>query len=148
MMALSCPVPVMFQAPRNGLACSADGAETRHAARATAASDRTRIVAILPPPRHTMTRQSEDVMQIIQDREQFDVCVVGSGAGGGMAARVLTEAGARVLMLECGVDWDPVKDSFMFQWPYDTPRRGAATPAQQFGEFDAGLGGWTIEGER
>jgi choline dehydrogenase-like flavoprotein len=64
-----------------------------------------------------------------------------------MAAKVLTEAGARVLMLEAGIDWDPVRDSFMFQWPYDTPRRGASTPAQQFGEFDAGLGGWSLEGE-
>jgi choline dehydrogenase-like flavoprotein len=50
-------------------------------------------------------------------------------------------------MLEAGIDWDPVRDSFMFQWPYDTPRRGASTPAQQFGEFDAGLGGWSLDGE-
>ena len=64
-----------------------------------------------------------------------------------MAAKVLTEAGARVLMLEAGVNWDPVKDSFMYKWPYDTPRRGASTPAQQFGEFDAGLGGFTLDGE-
>jgi choline dehydrogenase-like flavoprotein len=94
-----------------------------------------------------MTRQSEDVMQIIRDREQFDVCVVGSGAGGGMAARVLTEAGARVLMLECGVDWDPVKDSKMFAWSYESPRRGASTTDRPLGEFLAANGGWTIEGE-
>jgi choline dehydrogenase-like flavoprotein len=86
-------------------------------------------------------------MQIIRSRETFDVVIVGSGAAGGMAAKVLTEAGARVLMLEAGIDWDPVRDSFMFQWPYDTPRRGASTPAQQFGEFDAGLGGWSLDGE-
>jgi choline dehydrogenase-like flavoprotein len=43
--------------------------------------------------------------------------------------------------------WDPVKDSYMFAWPYNTQRRGAATEKQQFGEFDAAFGGWTLEGE-
>ena len=31
----------------------------------------------------------------------YDVCIVGSGAGGGMAAYMLTKAGARVALL-CG----------------------------------------------
>ena len=29
----------------------------------------------------------------------------------------------------------------------DSPRRGAAIPERQFGEFDGALGGWTIDGE-
>jgi choline dehydrogenase-like flavoprotein len=86
-------------------------------------------------------------MQIIRNRRVFDVCVVGSGAGGGMAAKVLTEAGADVAMLEAGINWDTARDSRMFAWSYDSPRRGAAIPARQFGEFDAGLGGWTLDGE-
>jgi choline dehydrogenase-like flavoprotein len=76
-----------------------------------------------------------------------DVCVVGSGAGGGMAAYVLTQAGADVVMLEAGGMWDPAKDSAMLAWPYDSPRRGAPTKERPFGEFDACIGGWDIAGE-
>ena len=86
-------------------------------------------------------------MQIIRSRTLYDVCIVGSGAGGGMAAKVLTESGANVVMLEAGPMWNPSSESYMFKWTYDSPRRGAATEKQQFGEFDAAFGGWTLEGE-
>ena len=77
----------------------------------------------------------------------YDVCIVGSGAGGGMAAYALTRAGANVVMLEAGGMWDSVKDSAMLAWPYDSPRRGAPTKERPFGEFDACIGGWEIAGE-
>src|SRR4026208_1283114 len=86
-------------------------------------------------------------MQIIRNRKIFGVCIVGAGAGGGMAAKVLTEAGADVIMLEAGSMWDPVGGSYMFRGNYHSPRRGAAIPTQQFGEFDAAFGGWTLDGE-
>lgn len=86
-------------------------------------------------------------MEIIRSPKTYDVCIVGSGAGGGMAAKTLTEAGAEVAMLEAGPMWDSASDGAMFAWSYDSPRRGAATPERQFGEFDAGLGGWTLDGE-
>jgi len=86
-------------------------------------------------------------MQVIRNRTVYDVVLVGSGAGGGMAAKVLTEAGANVLMLEAGVMFDSRRDSKMMAWPYESPRRGLPVPERQFGEFDAGWGGWTLEGE-
>jgi len=64
-----------------------------------------------------------------------------------MAAKVLCEAGADVVMLEAGPMWDAAKDSKMSAWPYNSPRRGAATAAKPFGEFDGCIGGWDIDGE-
>ena len=64
-----------------------------------------------------------------------------------MAAMVLTQAGANVVMLEAGPMWDATLDTAMYKWPYQTPRRGAATPERHFGEFDAALGGWSLDGE-
>jgi len=86
-------------------------------------------------------------MQVIRQSRIYDVCIVGSGAGGGMAAKVLCEAGADVVMLEAGGMWDVEKDSKMSAWAYDSPRRGAATPSRPFGEFDGCVGGWDLEGE-
>lgn len=78
----------------------------------------------------------------------YDAVVVGSGAGGGMAAYMLTKAGAKVLLLEAGGYFDPADPKYMTQlkWPYESPRRGAST-TRGGGDFDAAWGGWEIEGE-
>ena len=77
----------------------------------------------------------------------YDVCIVGSGAGGGMAAYALTKAGARVVVLEAGPEWWATKDSKMLVPNYVSQRRGGATKLRPFGEFDACDGGWEIDGE-
>ena len=85
-------------------------------------------------------------LQIKKSTENYDVIIVGSGAGGGMAGYVLANAGVKVLMLEAGPFFDPAKDSLQLKWPWESPRRGASTN-RAFGDFDAAYGGWKIEGE-
>lgn len=77
----------------------------------------------------------------------YDVCIVGSGAGGGMAAYVLTQAAAHVVLLEAGGEWYSTRDSAMLVPAYQSKRRGASTKSRPFGEFDGCIGGWEIEGE-
>lgn len=85
-------------------------------------------------------------VNIKKDRDKYDVIIVGSGAGGGMAGYVLANAGLKVLMLESGPFFDPAKDSLQMRWPWESPRRGASTN-RAFGDFDAAYGGWEIDGE-
>jgi len=78
----------------------------------------------------------------------YDVIVVGSGAGGGMAAYTLTKQGHSVLMLEAGRDYDPYTETPMFNSAHEAPLRGVSTPDKDFGFFDATVdGGWQVPGE-
>ncbi|WP_412069701.1 GMC family oxidoreductase [Rubrivirga sp. IMCC43871] len=86
-------------------------------------------------------------MQTLDPAERYDVCIVGSGAGGSMAAKVLAEGGAKVVLLEAGQRWTVEDDAEMLTWNYASPRRGASTTKRPFGEFDACDGGWEIAGE-
>src|SRR5262245_53560190 len=78
----------------------------------------------------------------------YDVIVVGSGAGGGQAAYTLTMAGVKVLMLEAGRNYDPARETPMFQTNSQAPLRGVPTPDKPMGFYDSTVdGGWEVPGE-
>jgi len=87
-------------------------------------------------------------MQILENSKEYDVIIVGSGAGGGMATKILSEAGLSIAIVEAGPFFDPANPEQMTQmkWPYESPRRGGGT-TRFFGDFDQAYGGWEIEGE-
>ncbi len=86
-------------------------------------------------------------LQIKKQPTQYDVIIVGSGAGGGMAAYTLANAGIKVALMEAGPLFDPQKNVTQLKNPWESPRRGAATRFRPFGDFDACYWGWDIDGE-
>jgi len=48
--------------------------------------------------------------QVTRSPKTYDVCIIGSGAGGGMAAKILTEGGLTCVLLEAGPNVNPEKD--------------------------------------
>lgn len=88
------------------------------------------------------------VITASKTQPSYDVIVVGSGAGGGQTAYTLAMEGVKVLMLEAGRNYDPVKETPMFQTNDQAPLRGSSTPDKPFGFHDSTVdGGWEVPGE-
>lgn len=87
-------------------------------------------------------------MQIKEQAKVYDAIIVGSGAGGGMAANILANNGLKVAILEAGGFFDPKDPETQTQmkWPWESPRRGASTN-RAFGDFDMSWGDWEVDGE-
>ena len=87
-------------------------------------------------------------MEIINNSPKYDVIVVGSGAGGGMATKILSDAGLKIALIEAGPYFDPANPDQMTQmkWPWESPRRGSGT-TRAFGDFHMSYGHWKVEGE-
>lgn len=87
-------------------------------------------------------------MEIIKNSPKYDVIVVGSGAGGGMATKILSDAGLKIALVEAGPYFDPANPDQMTQmkWPWESPRRGSGT-TRAFGDFHMSYGDWKVEGE-
>jgi choline dehydrogenase-like flavoprotein len=88
------------------------------------------------------------ILSADQAKSEYDVVIVGSGAGGGQAAYTLTLAGLKCCMLEAGRSYDVVAETPMFNLPNEAPLMGNATPDKPFGFYDATIGGgWEVPGE-
>ena len=61
-------------------------------------------------------------LQIKKNSKKYDAVIIGSGAGGGMAAYTLANAGLKVCLIEAGPMFDPKVNSLQLKKPWDSPR--------------------------
>src|SRR2546425_10097068 len=84
-------------------------------------------------PPHLVTTGRGDLHRMTEPRAPspqsrvYDVCIVGSGAGGGMAAYALTKAGADAVGIDADGPWDNAKDAAYLTCPFESERRGNST---------------------
>jgi choline dehydrogenase-like flavoprotein len=90
--------------------------------------------------------------QVTRTGTVHDVVIIGSGAGGGTATKVLADMGISVLLLEAGPMLN-VADLKEHMWPYQAPNRGAGPHGEYYtGEatgwtYSATFGGAQLPGE-
>jgi len=68
-------------------------------------------------------------MQIIESSKKYDIVIVSSEAGGGMATKVLANAGLKVAVVDVGPYFDPANTEQQTQLKWPTNRHvEAQTP--------------------
>src|SRR5215472_8675408 len=72
------------------------------------------------------------MFQVRRTPQVFDVVVIGSGAGGGTAVKVLTDLGIHVALLEAGPMLHPQTDFREHVLPYEVDHRGAGEHAEPY----------------
>lgn len=92
--------------------------------------------------------------QISRTTENYDVVVVGAGAGGGTMSRVMTSKGLKVALLEAGPNLVPEEEFKEHDWPRNYPHRGAGPQGERyfgkgkpFGFLRSTSGGWHLDDE-
>src|ERR1700683_3099782 len=99
------------------------------------ASRHSNILASLSTPPHLDVHITATLSML----ENYDVIVIGTGAGGGMAIKTLCEAGLKVCALNAGRALNPAKDFRNHRMPYDMKYRAFGDPkkrAQSYGYMD------------
>ncbi|MEW5975968.1 MAG: GMC family oxidoreductase [Acidobacteriota bacterium] len=106
------------------------------------------------PSNRKKKESRKSMAQVKRSPEVEEVVVIGSGAGGGTVAHVLTGLGVKVTLLEAGPMLDPTKEYKEHMWPYDVDHRGAGEggaayfgKGKPFGYFTTTSGGWELDGE-
>jgi choline dehydrogenase-like flavoprotein len=90
--------------------------------------------------------------QVTRTGTVHDVVIIGSGAGGGTATKVLADLGVSVLLIEAGPMLN-ISDLKEHMWPYQVPHRGAGARGQAYTggptgfTYSATYGGAQLEGE-
>ena len=87
-------------------------------------------------------------MEILNNNKKYDVIIVGSGAAGGMATKILSDSGLKIALIEAGPFFDPAdpEQQTQLKWTWESPRRGSSV-TRRFGDFHMSYGDWVVEGE-
>src|SRR5690606_28066408 len=132
--------------PRSGMAAAGGREQVRRLA--GLCRQQQRPYRLAGSRRRGVVQEPQDQRTEAMNDPVYQELVVGTGAGGAMAAYELTRQGHKVLLLEAGRHYDPRTETPMFRPNADAPLMGASTPDKDFGFYDSTInGGWQVPDE-